>query len=130
MLLSAKILNKVADVNNFQYVQPLRTTQGNTYRVYFQLVDLSNLDCDGNARRYVPEDGATLEVTFENIDDDVQVTRAAQIAFDGDDSIWYVPITANDALRGTVNMRLVLSETDDTYGSLQAALAIQPTQGF
>lgn len=129
MLLSARILDGVGSVNDFNYVDQAEFTAGDTARVYFQLVDLAKdkavVGFKPAGRRYMPASGATLQVTLDNIDDDKQVIRAAVQAFPTTDpSIWYVNVLASDSVRGTVDMALQLTEGGVIrYGRAAAAVA-------
>lgn len=114
MLLSARFLNDVANVNSFEYALVAEFTEGDPASVYFQLIDAS-LDkaIDGfvpSGRRYVPAAGATLQVTVESIDDAKEIVRLATQPFASDGSIWKVDFLATDKIRGTANMRLRLTE--------------------
>jgi hypothetical protein len=114
MLLSARFLNDVANVNSFEYALVAEFTEGDPASVYFQLIDAS-LDkaIDGfvpSGRRYVPASGATLQVTVESIDDSKEIVRLATQPFANDGSIWKVDFLATDKIRGTANLRLRLTE--------------------
>ena len=114
MLLSARMLEGVADANNFNYAEAAKMTEGDTLTVYFQLVDMAkDLATAGfvpAGRRYIPATGSTLSVTFDNIDNARKVTRAATQPYPADPSIWSVQVLASDRILGTVNMRLVLTQ--------------------
>ncbi len=127
MLLSARVLDAVGNVNIFTVVQSLEITAGDSGTLYLQLIDSS---LDGNAlqfnppgRRYVPAAGATLTVVFNALDDARKVTRAASQPFPGDGSIWTVPFLAGDALSGLVDVLLTLTEgVKVTTGRVQKAI--------
>lgn len=125
MKLGCRFLTSVADVNTFEVVSSLETSQGTTQNVYFQLIDAAVDRADQGfspvGRRYCPAVGATLVVTFKNIDDAKVVTRPAVQAFPTSDaSIWYIPVLASDPLAGTVVMQLTLTE-----GSVVSTLVAQ-----
>lgn len=135
MRLSARILKDVGSVNNFDYAQAAEFTAGDSLTVYFQLVDLSvNPASEGfvpAGRRYMPASGATLMVTLDHVNDARKILRAASQPYPSDPSIWMVSILPGDALSGTVNMKLVLTEgAVQTQGMLQAALAVQGLTGL
>lgn len=135
MLLSARILESVSGVNSFDYVDQGRFTEGDTPTIYLQLIDAAkDRPQDGfvpAGRRYMPIGGATLQVTFVNLDASKQVVRFATQPFPQDPSIWAVTLLATDAIRGTVSLRLLLSESGKlTKGSLQAALAVESVSGL
>ena len=114
MLLSARFLNDVANVNSFEYADVAEFTEGDPASVYFQLIDAS-LDKAGegfvpSGRRYVPATGATLQVTIESLDDSKEIVRTATQPFASDGSIWKVDLLATDKIRGTANLRLKLTE--------------------
>jgi hypothetical protein len=132
MLLSARMLNDVSSVNSYAYTDEVRSTEGNECDVYFQLVDAS-LDTSGEGfnpggRRYVPEDGASLQVVVGFIDDAKKITRACTQPFDGDPSIWKLSVLSTDHWRGTADLTLRLTEGSKvTNGFVRLALAIEPT---
>jgi hypothetical protein len=128
MLLSARMLDQVGSVNIFSYVEQFQFTEGDAFRVYFQLTDAATdratQGFNPSGRRYMPVSGATLQITLDNIDDAKKVTRAAVQAFPtSDPSIWYLDILSTDAVRGTVNMLLQLTEAGKVLrGRLNNAL--------
>lgn len=130
MFLSARMLDSVTSVNNYNNVDHVEFTEGDAVRVYFQLVDLSQdkvlQQYKPVGRRYAPAAGATLLVSLYNIDDaKAIVERTAAQPYAGDASIWYVDVAATDKVRGTVNMTLKLTEgAKVTRGRLDYALAI------
>lgn len=124
------MLDGVASVNSFNYVERFEFTEGDTARLYFQLIDASqDRTAQGwkpTGRRYMPAVGATLQVSLDNIDDDKKVTRAAVQAYPtSDPSIWYVNVLATDKVRGTVNLLLQLTESGIVkFGRLDAAASV------
>ncbi len=115
MLLSARILTGVASVNVYTYTDAARFTEGDTVDVYFQLVDL---DADresyqAKGRRYIPVAEATpvVQVQFGSIDNAKKIARTASQPFVGDSSIWKVSFLSTDVVRGTMDMRITLTET-------------------
>lgn len=114
MLLSCRFLNKVADVNTFSYTNQLNFTQGDTTTVYIQIVDASvdlpNEGFNPPYRRYMPQVGATLKVTLDNLNVAKKITRFATQPFALDPSIWSFPILATDQLVGTISLFLQLTE--------------------
>ena len=114
MLLSARFLNDVANVNSFEYAQVGQFTKGEATSVYFQLIDES---LDGAlrgfapaGRRYIPATGATLSVVVNSIDDGKKITRAATNPFPDDRSIWKLDFLATDTISGTASLQLTLTE--------------------
>jgi hypothetical protein len=114
MLLSARFLNDVANVNSFEYAQVGQFTKGEATSIYFQLIDES---LDGAlkgfapaGRRYVPATGATLSVVVNSIDDAKKITRVATNPFPDDRSIWKLDFLATDTISGTATLQLTLTE--------------------
>ena len=114
MLLSCRFLNKVADVNTFFYTNQLNFTQGDTPTIYLQIVDASvDLPSEGfnpPYRRYMPQPGATLKITLDNLNTSKKVVRFATQPFPLDPSIWSFPILSTDQIVGTVSVLLQLTE--------------------
>lgn len=114
MLLSARFLNDVANVNSFEYAQVGQFTRGEAASVYFQLIDAS-LDgalrgFEPSGRRYIPATGATLSVVVNSIDDGKKITRFATNPFPNDTSIWKLDFLPTDKIDGTATMQLTLTE--------------------
>jgi hypothetical protein len=124
------MLQDVASVNSYELTEEVEFTQGDTVDIYFQLVDAS-LDkaVKGfvpSGRRYVPAAGATLSVKLDNIDDNIQVTRAASQPFANDSSIWKVSVLSTDRIIGTCAMVLTLTEAGKvTRGRIEAVVLIR-----
>jgi hypothetical protein len=114
MLLSARFLNDVVSVNSMEIANSLEMYAGDDQTFYFQIVDLSLDRAEQGfspaGRRYMPPAGSTLVVTLMNVDDAKVVRRYASIPFAQDPSIWSIPLLASDPLRGTVNLRMELSQ--------------------
>lgn len=114
MLLSARFLQDVQNVNSFRYVIQPSLMEGDAATIYFQLIDAS-LDraMEGFSpagRRYMPVTAATLSCVLVNIDQTIQITRAATQPYTQDKSIWTLPILATDGIKGTVTLQLALTE--------------------
>lgn len=135
MLLSARFLTDVANVNSFSQAAQLRMGEGEALTVYIQLVDVSKDRAEQGfvpaGRRFVPAAGATLQVQLQNIDGSKVITKNASVAFSGlDRSIWSFTIASTDAVVGTVGLGLILNESGKiTKGFLQAAILSQPLTG-
>lgn len=131
MLLSARIIKDVANVNSFEYDTQLEWTAGDTLTVYFQLID-ATLDTaiqgfNPPGRRFVPAASSTLQVSLENIDDAKKLVRLASQPFANDGSIWGLQIMASDKIRGTPQMRLTLTQSSVvTTGLVKNAIKIHP----
>lgn len=132
MLLSARLLDGVLDVNHFETVAVVEFYQGTGPDIYLQLVnkgaDQENVP---PGRRYVPAANSALEVTITNVDPALTVVADATQPFAEDGSIWKV---ANDpqnevdltALLGTYSLKLKLTEgTKVTYGFVNMALNVK-----
>ena len=137
MLLSARMLQTVTDVNSWEIVDSLRFSQGDTIVVYLQLVDLNKdrlmQGFKPSGRRYAPTTASvpSLQVTVQNIDDTKTIVRTATQAFPEDTSIWKFTLVPGDALRGgTFSIRLQLTETSVvTSGIIPAALSVVSNTG-
>lgn len=135
MLLSLRALENVVNVNTFQHSTQLRFTEGDAPVLYFQLIDAStDLASQGfvpAGRRYVPAAGATLELTLNNIDDARRITRFATQPFANDLSIWALTLTTADKIRGTVNVKVKLTEGSTVrYGLAQALVLVDALDGM
>jgi hypothetical protein len=122
MLLSAKLLNNVGGVNTFDISQQTSFTEGDLPVIYLRLVDLqSKID------RYIPATGATLSVTFTNVDTNKTFTKVATQPFTGDKSIWSFSFLSNENVKGTMSLQLTLTEgASVTRGLVTSALLVQP----
>lgn len=139
MVLSFRFLTDVASVNSFEATTTLEINQGDQQDVYFQLIDRSidrtEQGFNPAGRRYMPAAGATLVATLTNLDtgpsisqsnafDSIaprinptlpsNVVRTCQQPFAQDSSMWKIPILSTDPLKGTVNIKLVLTEPGRT----------------
>lgn len=129
MLLSARPLKEVGNVNNWSYSSVIEFTKGDVLDVYFMLID-TTLDTGSEnfippGRRYMPVAGATLTATVENLDTSQQITRVCVQPFTNDPSIWKISFFNSDNIEGTANLRLVLTETPKiTKGLLKNAFRI------
>lgn len=115
MLLSARILTNLNGVNDFDYDTEMRFFEGDGPTIFLQLMDMSrDKAVDGfnpAGRRYVPAAGSVLSVTFDSIDDAKKVTRFAVQPYPSlDGSLWRVDLLPTDPVRGTVTLRLLLTE--------------------
>lgn len=132
MLLSARPLNDVANVNSFEYAEAVHWTEGDQVVLYLQLID-SSLDTDMKGfypagRRYMPPAGSTLSIQIQNIDSSKVITRLATQPFTEDASIWAVSILATDAIHGSPQLVLTLTEPSKTVrGVVKNAIKIQST---
>ena len=122
MLLSAKILNNVANVNTFDISAQTTFTEGDLPTIYLQLIDSQS-----KLSRYIPSTGATLVVTFKHVDNAKTFTKIATNPFPGDTSIWAFTFTSLDNVKGTINLQLTLTEgAVVTRGLVNTAILVQP----
>lgn len=128
MLLSAVVLENVANVNAYSTGESVRFTEGDGQTVYIQLVDLTQNQREATpGRRYMPGAGATLQCSVLNIDDAKKLVKFASQPFPLDPSIWSFNIMPTDPLRGSADLRLLLTEGGKvTNGVLRAAFSVQP----
>jgi len=132
MLLSARPLNDVANVNSFEYAEAVTWTEGDQVTMYLQLIDAS-LDTDMKGfypagRRYMPPATSTLSVQIQNIDSAKVVTRTATQPFAEDASIWAVTILSTDAIHGSPQLVLTLTEPSKTVrGVVKGAVKVYST---
>lgn len=115
MLLSARPLVDVVDVNHYRPATELVVNKGDAAGLYFQLVDLEQLPRAQSwmpgGLRYVPSGSPlTLSVEFVNIDAARAFTRFGVQPFAGDGSVWRVDLMASDVLDGTGALRFTLTE--------------------
>lgn len=140
MLLSCRILDDVSGVNSYEYSSQLQITEGDTPDIYIQLINNAlNRPDQGfvpSGRRYCPSGTTsnTLSVTLDNIDDAKKYTKTATQPFDQDKSIWKITLTSSDKIRGTVGLKLTLTETSGatvktTKGLLQSAIGVTSLTG-
>lgn len=129
MLLSARPLDNLVDVNNFSVTGQIRFNEGDAPSLYLMLLDASKDPSSQGfspaGRRYVPDTGATLQITLDSIDDSKKITRVATQPFPGDLSIWSIDLMPTDTVRGTINLKLVLTQgVKVSYGFVQAAICV------
>jgi hypothetical protein len=111
MLLSARPLIDVANVNTWQQSPVIEFTAGDAASVFFVIVNASlDRELAPSGRRYVPAAGATLQCSVEALDDTKKLTRFAVNPFPDDRSIWRLDFTTTDQIRGTASLRLRLTE--------------------
>jgi hypothetical protein len=121
MKFTGRPLINVSGVNDFLYSTQLEFYSGDAVTFYLQLVDLDRnqgqFGFNPAGLRYCPVTGATLSITFTNIDTSKQFSRIATQPFSQDASIWAVSILPTDPVNGTVSVRGNLTEN---YGTQQA----------
>ena len=107
-----KILEDVKDSNNFYEVDQYELIPGNPDTLYFRFISSKSQDSEDQISdlRYIPASGSTVTVTFDHIDSNKKIVRAASLAFSADDrSIWKVSILATDTI-ALNSMNVVLTE--------------------
>jgi len=127
MILSARVLNNCTDPNSYVLDDQVRFNEGDALTVYIQLTDISlDSTLSPPGRRYVPQDGSSLQVQINPLGCGTQITRQAQQPFPGDASIWRFQILPTDGLRGTQDLRLQLLEgTNPKVGVLRNGISAQ-----
>jgi len=135
MLLSARIIKNLRDVNTFDYDTDYRFVSGNPGVVTFQLIDVDKDRArDGYhppGRRYVPANDAELIVTIKSIDNDRTIERNAVQPYPNQDpSIWQLPIASTDNILGTCTLFLALTQNGETIrGVANKVLVAYPKDG-
>jgi hypothetical protein len=132
MILSCSFLTDVASVNAFQENPVFFMSEGDQVDVYLQLRDIAvnppHAGYKPPGRRYIPASGASLKVYLDNsFDNSKVVTKQCSQPFADDRSLWKFTVLATDAIRGTRNVRLELTEGTVKRGIVQSALRVMPT---
>lgn len=126
-MLTAKILNSTASLNEFKYLDTLEFMVGSGFRFGFRLFD-SQL-----GERHVPPDTAIVKVTF-NKTDGTTLEKTATVIDAGDRSMLYVDITdveTEDLLGGNIlfSVDSLGDGTKISKGWIQLALSKVSTSG-
>lgn len=112
MMLSAKMLKNVDSLNAWasteQWVVRNNEGVGENVSLYFQLVDL-----DRESIRYIASTGATMQVTFPNLDDSLVITVNASNPFPEDRSIWKVDLLSTQ-MPSSGNVKFSITESGNT----------------
>jgi len=124
--LSAKILKNVDGLNAWAYTDQwtVRSNEGvgESVSLYFQLIDQDREDI-----RYVPAAGATAQVTFPNLDDDLILTLSATFPFPDDRSIMKIDLASTQVpASGAVKFSLVEGGATRSW-SVQNAMRVEKT---
>ncbi len=131
-MISARILNSRATVNNFYEIGTLEFVPGSTFTLVIQLIDTQSPDM----MRYVaiPSDGnsAHLVVTFTMPNTDGSDLAVTMTQMTGDASIWTANITTSQsASLATGNCQVSVVDTGTSpstlLGLVSDAIAIQIT---
>jgi hypothetical protein len=105
-------LENVKDLNTFYRVQVFEHVNGVQQNLYFRLTQQWSGQCpEQDHQRYLPGVGSTVTITFNCLDQRLQVlNRPAVMAFPNDDrSIWMVPLLATDVITGA-GVQVTLSD--------------------
>lgn len=129
--IAIRLLDDVQSVNSLELATEVSATAGDPLTINLQLVNTMRLSWDMNSPvvRYMPAVGATLSVTFENLDASKRITKIASQPFAQDGSIWRVDLMPQDTqkLRGTISLSYTLTEgTRVISGRLLAAILVMP----
>lgn len=130
MLLSARPLENVVNVNAYEVVDHVSFSEGDAVSLYLQLVDLAKDRPEQGfvpaGRRYMPAAGATLQVTLDHLNDARVITKVAVQPFSQDASIWRVDVMSTDIVRGTVTIKIALTENGTIRrGVMDSVLRVQ-----
>jgi len=90
-MLSAKVLNSSASLNDFDFIGALDFIAGEATTLALRLTQVQRED----ELRYVAADGATMNVVLNNKDGST-LTKAATLIDAGDRSLWKVALTSGE----------------------------------
>jgi len=126
MFLDGSMLVNVQSVNSFQRANQVSVRSGNPGTLYLQLTDGDQTDANGISLRYMPNAGATMTITVDNISGTNNlINRVASQPFTQDPSIWSVSILSTDVLRnGNLLGTLTEGSTVRTF-VIENALSVQ-----
>jgi hypothetical protein len=129
--IAIRLLDDVQSVNSLELATEVSVAAGDPLTINLQLVNTMRLSWDLNSPvvRYMPAAGATLSITFENIDISKKITKVASQPFAQDGSIWRVELMSQDTakLRGTISLGYTFTEgTRVVSGRLLAAILVMP----
>lgn len=113
MRLGIRMLNNSSSINNLMYVNQVKIAPGETYTVYFQLVDLDSQDPYQQKApiRYIPVTGATITINLTSINAANNISKIPTTPFSGDTSVWSFNLLASDTqIAAGVNMKVTLIE--------------------
>lgn len=116
MLLSAKPLKNVMNINSWQYCNAWMVSSGQPFDLYFQLVDLEKDTAispkggftDTNIR-YIPQGTTSAQVVFDALDDDEVITVNASQPFADDKSIWKISLLSTQ-VPNSGNVKVIVTE--------------------
>lgn len=125
MLLTLKVLNSDATLNNFMDIGAAKAIRGSDLKIVMQLIQVEK------GIRYIPAVGATVDFTLKN-SDNTTIVKSATFPFAEDRSIIQIELTDTEtALLISQNLVGKLTEgTDISYALLQLGLQmVSLTQG-
>jgi len=121
-----RLLENVNSYNSFCEVDKFEHVNGSQQDIYFRLIQKNSSSCgECDNLRWLPSTGATVSVTFDNIDQANVINRAATMVYASDDrSIFKVTLLANEKISGAMKVTLTdggLTETLLLDGRLVAS---------
>lgn len=127
------MLDSNSTLNNLKYMNQIIITPGSTVTILFQLVDLDTVqEANKFGNRYMPADGASLEIDIQSVNDVNSLNKVATQPFADDKSIWQFSLSATETeeMSGT-NMKLTLTEgLNISVGKAKQVLIVEPTSGY
>lgn len=133
MRLGIRILNNTSTLNGLFYANQAIINPGETFPVFFQLVDL---DLMGGAncppQRYIPITGATMSIQLVSIDNSKTITKIPFNPFPEDRSIWAFNLSSSDTqMAAGINMKVMLTEgTNIKIAIAEAVIIIGPRSPY
>ena len=114
MNLSAVPLKNVNSVNYWEYDEYAHVYENQPNTVYLQLVNLSiDSECP---RRYIPESGSGLTITFPSIDSDEEFEVIGSQPYSQDGSIWLFNIPSSSLPKsGAIKLKLTEGGVDKYF---------------
>jgi hypothetical protein len=117
-------LENVNNVNSFYRVKQFTHVNGVQQNVYFRLIQKQDGTCESQDElRYIPGAGSTVTITFDCLDQSMQILRRAAIQpFPNDDrSIWMVVLLSTDVVTGA-GLLVNISDPTVNHGLPEAVL--------
>jgi hypothetical protein len=137
MRLGIQLLTNVTSINNFGTASQIIINKGETFDLYFRLIDLSQ-----GGTRYIPSASATTLVEIPQFEEaypsltntrvvrDDSVRRAGTIPFADDRSIWLLSLLVDDTdTMTTSSLRVTLTDgAEIKIAVLPLALVLGPLE--
>lgn len=134
MRLSAKILQNVADVNNWKYADQAYIYEGQINEFYIQLIDLSKIPDSDDGLGIIPEHplrymsqatAFSLKVIFDSVDNSEIYTISATKPFSDDLSIFKITLSsAQTPKAGAIKVILTEDAVDKSF-IVQQAITVE-----